>query len=68
MAAIATQTHDKRLATARARAALRGIVVHAMPNDAGLVEYIVTQGAWTRALASIEELETWLDRIEGVRA
>lgn len=58
----------KRLATARARAALRGLVVHAMPDDAGRHEFIVTQGAWTASLRTICDLERWLDRIEGRRA
>jgi hypothetical protein len=57
----------KRLATARARAALRGVVVHAMPDDTGRPEYVVTQGPWTVALKSLDELEAWLDRIEGRR-
>lgn len=57
----------KRLATARARAALRGVIVHAMPDDAGRPEYVVTQGPWTVALKSLDELEAWLDRIEGRR-
>lgn len=58
----------KRLATARARAALHGLVVHAMPDDAGRPEFIVTQGAWTTSLRTIGDLEQWLDRVEGRRA
>lgn len=58
----------KRLATARARAALRGVVVHHMLDDTGRPEYVVTQGPWTVALKSLDELEAWLDRIEGRRA
>ena len=58
----------KRLATARARAALRGVIVHAMPDDAVRPEYVGTQGPLTVALKSLDELEAWLDRIEGRRA
>lgn len=58
----------KRLATARARAALLGVIVHSMRDDAGRPEYVATQGPWTVSLKSLDELETWLDRIEGRHA
>lgn len=55
----------KRIATARARAALRGIVLHVLSDDGGRVEFVVTQGFWTRSFTELEFVETWLDRIEG---
>jgi hypothetical protein len=64
---VLTPDQLKMLSTARARAALRGVVVHCMPDDTGSPEYVVTQGPWTVALKSLDELEAWLDRIEGRR-
>lgn len=58
----------KRLATARARAALRGVIVHHLLDDAGRPEYVATQGPWTVSLRTLDELEAWLDRIEGRHA
>jgi hypothetical protein len=39
-----------------------------MRDDAGRPEYVATQGPWTVSLKSLDELETWLDRIEGRHA
>lgn len=55
----------KRLATARARAALRGIVLHQLADDRGRPEFVATQGAWTRSFTTIEAVEAWLDQREG---
>lgn len=56
---------DKRLATARARAALKGIVFTTTEADDGAVIHIASQGAWLREFRAIDEPETWLDRVEG---
>lgn len=58
---------DKRVATLRARCALRGVVLSVLSDDCGQPEYIVTQGAWTRAFSRVDELSAWVDRIEGRR-
>lgn len=60
----------KRLATAKARAALQGIEVHAIEADAGGLMYIATKHAWamTRSFDgadALAEVERWLDRVEG---
>jgi hypothetical protein len=55
----------KRVATAKARAALRGIVLHPLADDRGRPEFVATQGAWTRSFGTIEAVEVWLDRVEG---
>lgn len=56
---------DKRLATARARAALKGIVLTTTQADNGATVHIASQGAWLREFRAIDELEAWLDRVEG---
>lgn len=57
-------THDrKRLATLTAMAALKGAIVSSIPNDAGRHQLIVTQGALTKRLESLDELEQLLVRI-----
>jgi hypothetical protein len=65
MQSAAETAADKRLATLRARAALAGVTVHVSDNDAGRVEYVVSHQAWalTKALASLNDLEHWLDRV-----
>ncbi len=56
---------DKRLATAQARAALRGITLTPLQGDDGRPEYIASLHAMTRAFRDLAEVESWLDRIEG---
>lgn len=53
----------KRLATARARAALAGIAVIESRDDHGRPTFIALRWALTREFASLDELETWLDQI-----
>lgn len=55
----------KRLATAQARAALRGAVLHELRDDAGGPEYVLTFGAFTRGLPSLDEVDALLSRMEG---
>jgi hypothetical protein len=61
----ATLVDAKRVATAKARAALRGIVLHQLADDSGRPEFVATQGAWTRSFSTIEAVEAWLDQREG---
>jgi hypothetical protein len=53
----------KRLETLRARAALAGVVLHAVENDAGQRTYILTKWALTRDLDSLEAVSAWLDSV-----
>lgn len=55
----------KRVATAKARAALRGIVLHQLADDRGRPEFICSQGPWTRTFTTIDAVEAWLDQREG---
>lgn len=57
----------KRVATARARGALRGIVLIESRDDRGQLEWIASLHAMTKAFSSLDDLERWLDRIEGKR-
>lgn len=65
-AALASRSDQaKARETLRARCALKGIVLQVSADDRGRPEYIVTQGAWTRAFSTTAELEGWVDRVEG---
>lgn len=55
----------KRVANARARAALQGIALHVIEGDDGRPEYICSMHAMTRAFRDVVDVERWLDRIEG---
>lgn len=59
-------TDKKRLANLRARAALVGVVLHALESDYGEMVYIFSRWAMTRQLDSIEAAERWLDGVTGV--
>jgi hypothetical protein len=63
----APQYDPKALATCQARAALLGATLHALPDDAGRCEFIVSRWALTKSFATLAEVETWLDRVEGKR-
>ena len=56
---------DKRLTTAQARAALLGFTLHQIEDDHGIEVFIISRWALTRELRDLEEVEQWLDRIEG---
>jgi hypothetical protein len=65
-AALQVTAQAKRQANAKARAALRGIVVHVSRDEKGSVEYIATRWALTKAFSgasALDELEAWLDRV-----
>jgi hypothetical protein len=53
----------KRLATAQARAALRGIELQVTDNDRGAPLYVASMHALTRAFDDLAEVETWLVKI-----
>lgn len=53
----------KRLASATARAALRGIVLHSLEADDGGLLLIATQFHLTKSFNSLDEVEAWLKRI-----
>jgi hypothetical protein len=61
------EAHAKRLATAQARAALRGMVLHCIENDAGRPTFIATFHALTKSFADLAEVELWLAMVDGVR-
>lgn len=61
-------TPDKRLATLRARLAIKGIVLNDLEGDDGTFIYVVTQGHFTKQFQTIEELMTWTDMVTGVKA
>lgn len=62
----AAETDAKRIATATAQAALRGITVHQLQDDRGRPEFVVSWHALTRSFSEIGDVEAWLDRFEGV--
>jgi len=63
----APQYDPKALATCQARAALLGATLHALPDDGGRAEFIVSRWALTKSFATLAEVEAWLDRVEGKR-
>lgn len=50
-----------RVANARARLALVGVVLHVADADNGRPFYVVIEGALTRTLSDLAELEAWTD-------
>jgi hypothetical protein len=57
----------KRFATARARAALRGMLLHRIDGDDGRAVFIATYRALTKHFASLDELDRWLEKVDGTR-
>jgi hypothetical protein len=57
----------KRFETARARAALRGITLHAIESDGGTALYVATFHALTKSFTDLADVETWLERVDGRR-
>jgi hypothetical protein len=55
----------KAMATCQARCALLGATLHALPDDAGRTEFIVSRWHLTKSFATLAEVETWLARFEG---
>lgn len=58
-----TRRPDKRFATASARAAMTGTVLHRHEADDGKEVFTVSRWSMTRELPSIEAVEAWLDRV-----
>lgn len=61
----APQHDPKALATCQARAALLGATLHALPDEGGRAEFIVSRWALTKSFSTLTEVEAWLDRVEG---
>lgn len=61
----ALQAMEKRAATCTARAAIAGVSLHRLADDAGRPEWIATRWALTRAFHSLDDVEAWLARVEG---
>ena len=55
----------KSLATCQARAALLGATLHALPDDAGRTEFIVSRWHLTKCFATLADVDAWLERFEG---
>ena len=58
---------DKRIATARARVALLGGVLHLVESDSGRPVFIVSRWTLTKELQDIEAVEAWLAQVEARR-
>jgi len=54
----------KRLVTAQARAALRGIALHALEDDRGAALYVASLHALTRQFGDLAEVDAWLDGLD----
>lgn len=59
------QHPDKRYSTARARMARLAGALHRIEDDRGATVWIATRFAFTREFRCIEDVEAWLDRMEG---
>jgi hypothetical protein len=57
----------KRLATAQARAALRGIALHILEDDRGRALFVVSRDALTRQFDDLASVESWLDCLEAAQ-
>ena len=55
---------QKRVATVRARIALRGAILHVLENDHGRPAFIVSHWSLTREFEDVGQVEEWLDRTE----
>jgi hypothetical protein len=62
------QEPGKRFATLQARAALAGVALAAIEDDAGRPAYVMTRWALTRQLDSLDAVERWLDQLTGAAA
>lgn len=58
----------KRLATAQARAALRGIALHVLEDDRGAALYVASLHAMTRQFDDLAAVETWLNGLDAAAA
>jgi hypothetical protein len=58
-------SHEKRLATAKARAALLGATLVAIDSDNGKPQFVLTKWALTKCFDDISDVEQTLSRMEG---
>ncbi len=65
---LAAALDAERLATAKARAALAGITLHAIEGDDGRPELIASRWALTKSFRDLEEVERWLSTVTGKAA
>jgi len=65
---VAGLSQCKRLATAQARAALRGIALHALEDDRGDALYVASLHALTRQFDDLAAVEGWLDGLDAPAA
>lgn len=56
-------TNPKRFETLRAQAALAGIELRSVRNDAERWTFVAASGAVTVEIPTLEEVETWLDQV-----
>lgn len=63
-----TEEEAKRLATAKARAALIGATLVDIEGDDGRPEYICTKWALTKSFDNLDDVERLLARMEGKAA
>lgn len=59
---------DKAFATVQARAALAGVSLHRLEDDRGREIFVVSRGAMTRELPSLDAVSAWLDALIGKTA
>lgn len=55
----------KTVATLKARAALAGVVLHTLEDDAGMPLFIATKWSLTKQMGTVDEVEHFLQRIGG---
>lgn len=58
---------QKRLANLKAQAALSGVSLVESTDDRGRTVYMASRWAHTKQLDSLDEVETWLMRVNNVR-
>lgn len=58
---------EKRLANLKARAALTGVALVDSTDDRGRIVYVVSRGAMTKNLESLDAVEAWLLRSNNVK-
>jgi hypothetical protein len=64
----APTTEAKRLATLTACAALAGFTLLVTDDDRGLPQFVITCGALCERLASLDDVDRWLQAVGAVEA
>ncbi len=57
----------KVIATLRARAALAGLTLLVVDDDRGKPLFVISRGALTKQLGTLDEVEAFLERARGLR-